>query len=143
MITEQLYYVGLKALITNADGSLLLLQSQRPDGSSYWDLPGGRINKGEDATQAFRREIIEETGLTEVSIGKQIAMEITPVQIPISENETGGLVLAVFACTARIDKDIVTEEGVAFEWCPVPEALARLSKFSEECRGKIKAALEQ
>lgn len=142
MVTEQLYYVGLKALITNAEGDLLLLQTQRPDGSLYWDLPGGRINKGEDVTSAFLREITEETGLTDVSIGRQVAMEITPVQIPIDDNETGGLVLAVFACDATIEKDIVTEEGVTFEWCLVSEALTRLTKFSEECREKIKAALE-
>ena len=143
MVTEQLYYVGVKALITNAVGRLLLLRTQRPDNSYYWDLPGGRINKGEDVESAFLREITEETGLTDVSIGRQIAMEITPVQIPISDTETGGLILAVFACSAALEKDIVTEEGVSFEWCPVPEALTRLSKFSEECREKIKTALEQ
>lgn len=58
--------VGVKALIEDDDGRILLLQRRQPfHGQDFlkWDIPGGRINVEEKQTEALRRELREETGL--------------------------------------------------------------------------------
>ena len=52
------FRVTVKALIYR-DGHILLLR--KPEGE--WDLPGGRLDEGEDPKLALRREIREELGV--------------------------------------------------------------------------------
>lgn len=63
--------VGVKALIEDDDGRILLLQRSQPfRGEDFlkWDIPGGRINVGEELEPALRRELKEETSLALESI---------------------------------------------------------------------------
>lgn len=51
MITKQdedHFHVGVKALIINPEGQMLLLLAKQP-AKVFWDLPGGRMCKGEDS----------------------------------------------------------------------------------------------
>jgi len=56
------------------DGRVLLLQQHHRDG---WTLPGGLINRGEDAGRAVVREVREETGL-DVEVGLPFATLVAP-----------------------------------------------------------------
>jgi 8-oxo-dGTP pyrophosphatase MutT (NUDIX family) len=49
------------ALVRNGSGQVLLVR-RADDG--YWELPGGRIEVGESASNAVIREVAEETGVT-------------------------------------------------------------------------------
>jgi 8-oxo-dGTP diphosphatase len=52
------------AVITRPDGSFLL--GQRPAGKvypGYWEFPGGKVERGEDALSALKRELHEELGI--------------------------------------------------------------------------------
>ena len=53
--------ISAKGVIV-ADDKVLLLRS--PDGN--WDLPGGKVEMGEDILAGFQREVLEETGLVVV-----------------------------------------------------------------------------
>ena len=45
------------------DGSIVMLwQFRHPHGKTHWEIPAGRIDKGESAEQAAVRELREETG---------------------------------------------------------------------------------
>lgn len=65
------YHLVVEAIIRHEDGDFLLLQ-RRPDKASfanYWEFScGGSALTGEMAEQAIRREIKEETGLTQLSL---------------------------------------------------------------------------
>lgn len=59
------YYVGLKILLSNKEGKVLMLKSHSNTGGKFWDLPGGRINKAEHKTplaKIIAREVAEEIG---------------------------------------------------------------------------------
>jgi 8-oxo-dGTP diphosphatase len=49
------------AIINN--GNVLLVRRQNPPLAGLWSLPGGKIEPGETAAQAARREVLEETGI--------------------------------------------------------------------------------
>lgn len=54
------YTVGAMCFIERGDGALLLVQlSYR----SRWGVPGGLLKRGEDPTDAARREVVEEVGV--------------------------------------------------------------------------------
>lgn len=50
---------------------VLMVQHQRQDGTTYWQLPGGGVLPGESLETAVLRELREETGLEGV-VGRQL-----------------------------------------------------------------------
>ena len=59
---EQLFQVGVKALIEDEMGRVLLLKNR-----DFWDMPGGRMDQGEDVRQTLERELTEEIGVNELA----------------------------------------------------------------------------
>lgn len=53
---------GAQAVIVR-DGHVLLGRRAHDPGRGRWDLPGGFLHEAEDAVDALRREVREETGL--------------------------------------------------------------------------------
>ena len=58
--------VSQKAIVINKEGRMLTLfrTETAPTRPNTWDLPGGDLDFGEDATKSVIREIQEETGLS-------------------------------------------------------------------------------
>jgi ADP-ribose pyrophosphatase len=48
--------------VDNAGRILLVRQFRLPAGKYMWELPAGKVDKGEKPLQAARRELVEETG---------------------------------------------------------------------------------
>ena len=73
------------------DGRVLLVRRARPPYRGRWTLPGGRVEPGEDPTQAARREIEEELGLrvealsalTQLTIGASPAWRLQVFVTPV------------------------------------------------------------
>ncbi len=61
------YRKNVAAFIVNKNNEVLLLNPIRSQ-AHYWSLPQGGVEKNESIEEAIRREIKEETGLTEYSI---------------------------------------------------------------------------
>lgn len=55
--------LGVRALVTDAQGRVLLVRHTYVDG---WHLPGGGVDRGESAAAAVARELREEAGLEPV-----------------------------------------------------------------------------
>ncbi|MGO9459375.1 MAG: NUDIX hydrolase [Rhodomicrobium sp.] len=53
---------GVSVAVLQAD-AVLLVQRGKGAYREFWSLPGGAIELGETATEAARRELLEETGL--------------------------------------------------------------------------------
>jgi 8-oxo-dGTP pyrophosphatase MutT (NUDIX family) len=59
-------------LLDESDRLLLLSGDEMADGQSIWFPVGGGIEDGEDAVAAVLREVYEETGRCEVTIGPEV-----------------------------------------------------------------------
>ena len=65
MATNRYIRSGAYALLTSSDHIVLVQASQGPY-QGMWNLPGGGIEFGEPPDVALRRELFEETGLTDI-----------------------------------------------------------------------------
>lgn len=61
------------------DGQIVLIR--RRD-SGLWGLPGGIVDWGEDIPTAAKRELVEETGLKLLSVGRLIGIYSAPQRDP-------------------------------------------------------------
>lgn len=128
MTPDALYYLGVKAILVGPDDRILLLDIPRattPD--RYWDLPGGRVKDGEDPIATLRREILEETSLTAVTIGRQLTIALTPARLATPTGATAGLMFAVHHCTTSQATGLRYEPGVKGKWCTIAEAVELLA----------------
>lgn len=64
IMSTRRFQIAVKALIVRG-GKILVLRRSAGDeiDPGSWEIPGGRLEWGEDAEQALAREVLEETGL--------------------------------------------------------------------------------
>lgn len=86
-MAEQHFQIGVKGLIRNSKGELLMVHlpkwGHNPD---HWDLPGGRMDPGETFLDTLKRELKEELGVTYVGRPKQLMGMLTNITIPVGDN---------------------------------------------------------
>ena len=61
-----------RVLLLDPDDRLFLMKASDPIDPNiepWWQIPGGRIDAGEDSAMAAERELYEETGIDEVTMG--------------------------------------------------------------------------
>jgi len=56
---EKHFQVSVKGLFFDQDNKLMMIQERE----GAWELPGGRVQKGEDLLESLKRECREEMGL--------------------------------------------------------------------------------
>lgn len=125
-MSEDSFHLGIKALIRHDAGSILLLQVNpaklNGERKSYWDLPGGRVQKGDSVTDTLKREVAEETGITDVKSTKEVGMVLANIRIPVGD-DTVGLILGVFECEVSGSSGItISDEHIAYDWFTPQEA---------------------
>ena len=106
-------YVTAKAVVRRGD-ALLLLEERLPDGRTVLDLPGGRLDVGEDVRAGLERELAEELGVGARSIGA------LPVKVWTAVNGRGDGVVAL-AYEVELETGDRTD---AFDHTASPEVLA-------------------
>jgi len=135
-MSEELYHLGVKALIRRDDGAVLLLRvdPQKMGGGEHWDLPGGRVGKGSTVEETLRREVLEETGVSDLTIGKNIGMMFSTWRIKEDGGEFG-LILSVYECTIPRGTTITLGNmHVGYDWFPPAKAARQYiaSKYPPE-----------
>ncbi|MBS0615874.1 MAG: NUDIX domain-containing protein [Verrucomicrobia bacterium] len=131
---EDHFHLGIKALIFNDEGKLLLLKAKK-----FWDIPGGRIHKNESVEAALRREVLEETGLKHIEIIRPFLMILSDIRINLPGGDAG-LIYSTHICKMMENEPIVlSHEHLEYDWldpsvaatllrvpAPFPERLAAL-----------------
>lgn len=117
---EDVYHLGIKGLIRNAAGEILLLKVNpnklKPGQNDYWDLPGGRVQKDSTVAQTLQREIQEETGIDSISNIQEVGMVLSNIRIPVDEDSVG-LILGIYSCEIPNEAEIeISDEHLEFKW---------------------------
>ena len=120
-MTEQLFQIGIKAIIRNDENQILLLKNK-----DYWDIPGGRIDQGEDIETTLLRELNEEIGVNHIA-QKQLWNVVKSVkQLPYGNMMTS-LMLIVYCVQLPADQiPHSCEPGAVLHWVSSEEAANRL-----------------
>lgn len=137
MSNEAIFQLGVKALIQNEAGEVLLLRTDLDkhvgdNTEAFWDLPGGRVQEGDTIEETLRREVLEESGITDVRIDRLIGTFPVDVRLPHSVGQTG-LLLSVYSCVANGSKSIrFSEEHSSMGWYSLEEAIDRIKDWMPE-----------
>lgn len=131
MAQEKLFQVGVKGLIMNSEGKVLVLDSgdwHLKHQSRHWDIPGGRIQEGDGIYETLVREIDEETGIKDVTEAELLTTVVSNFKdIPIGGHKVG-LILMVYKVKIPEKSNIVlSNEHSGFEWVSTKEAGKRLA----------------
>lgn len=119
---ENKTFVAMKAVILNDKNEILIIQESSKDPSrshvGKWDVPGGRLNFGEDPFEGLRREVKEETNLN-VDIMKPLGVSHWR---PQKNNENWYIVATFMLCkTKSIEVKISNFEHDNFKWVNIQE----------------------
>lgn len=116
---EDVFMIGVKAIVRNPEGKILLLESAQ---ASHRTLPGGRIEQGEGTAETLRRELGEEIGVRDFEITSFFAGGVTSRRISQGD-VTRGLALLVYEVKLPADSQIkVGEEYESYGWFYPAEA---------------------
>ena len=130
-MSEDIFQLGVKALIKNKKGEILLLRTNPAKLSAnflnHWDLPGGRLHKGESLLEALKREVAEETGIIDLIIIAQVVSVISNFRIPLKTtpkiSESTGLLLVIYECTLAENVTVkISAEHLEYMWLEVTKA---------------------
>jgi len=121
-------YIIISAFIVQ-DGKLLLIQENQPPDVGKWNLPGGKLDFGENPLDAVKREAYEESGLaftpnvvlginslyrSDVPVGPK---QLHVLRICFSGEATGTVTLEHGEPLDGV------EEIAAYKWVPLQEVL--------------------
>jgi 8-oxo-dGTP diphosphatase len=112
-----------QAIILDPQDRILILR--RPEG--VWQFAGGRLEENETWEQGLRREVEEETGITDLEIG--------PI-LMVDNFEWQGLQLysAYFLCHTRTTAVELSNEHVEFRWLERTDDLHQISFWHANLR---------
>jgi 8-oxo-dGTP diphosphatase len=118
------FRVAAKSFIVNNNNELLLLKRRSNDvmKPGMWEIPGGRLEPGEDPHIGVIRETKEEAGI-DIDV-KQI-MDVR--HFVRSDDQT--ITMLVFLCKALSHEVVLSEEHTEFKWVSMIEAKEQITDF--------------
>lgn len=118
------FRLAAKSFIVNDQNQLLILKRepknvQKPN---IWELPGGRLELGENPIEGMKREIREEAGI-EVDV-------LHPFNVRHFTRADGQVItMLVFLCKAKETAVRLSSEHTAYEWVPISTCKQKLADF--------------
>jgi len=113
-----------RAIILDKKGKILIIKRSDTDSwrPGYWEFPGGKLDEGQDISNALEREVLEETGLVVIPINRVVYCES---KITTTYKKYRGLPYIVLIGIAKKigGKVKLSEEHVDYAWVEINEAL--------------------
>ena len=120
-----------KALIIKDKKALIL--KRRPNDvhkPGKWDIPGGRLEKGENPHDGLKREVQEEVKM-DIEI-------ILPVEVQhFFRDDKQKIALTIFICTTTTDEITLSEEHTEYKWLDLETEQSKFPDWLETTIEKI------
>ena len=105
------------------DRKLLIIRRSPTDTNNpnLWEVPGGKVDTGQDLANAQEREVMEETGLVIQPTARLVTLE----SFMITEGKYAGMLyLALFSITKLVNgKVTLSQEHTDFAWVTYDQML--------------------
>jgi len=121
--------VATKAVTQNSDGKFLIVRE-----GERWQAVGGRLEKGERLEEGLRREVQEETGITDLEVGKVIHVDEWFAK---PEGELKHIVAIFFLCNTKTSVVTLSDEHEEYAWVSADD----LGKYGDSLEPEIKQAI--
>lgn len=140
-MAEAFFQLGQKALIINEKSEVLIVGQHalsKPD-ELWYDLPGGRVDEGEDDLGvALARELMEELQI-EAETHELLTLSLAPKH-PSRKHD---IILAVYHCTITKGDPVPADDIVDYKWIPIDELhTIPASRYTKEIVENFKRQLD-
>ena len=107
------FYVGVKGIIVNKAGQVLVLKKEDEVGKEFWDIPGGRIDSSETISEALKRELKEEI----TNIGDfEVEILLTAKRLERDLKDGNGLLLLYYKVKTDLEEVKISNEHKMHFW---------------------------
>src|SRR5581483_1183004 len=122
MIDEGRFQVGAGIVLRNRSNAKILLIHRHCDqyDGDQWEIPAGRLQQFESIESGLRRELLEETGITDVHIGRILRAFEYMRGDRRAENEVIGIVFEGYTSQEDIT---LSDEHDDYKWLTLDEAI--------------------
>ncbi|MCK5475885.1 MAG: NUDIX hydrolase [Candidatus Pacebacteria bacterium] len=111
---KKIQQVSIKGLLYKEDKILFLRTTE----AKKWELPGGRMDFGENVEQTFKREIKEELGFENVKIGNLLnTWSFTSVREKINYH----FIVFDFEIYTKESKIRLSDEHIEYKWVGIDD----------------------
>jgi len=117
------FRIAVKSFIINKDNNLFLIKRIDNDSHSpgVWEIPGGRLEIGENPFEGLKRETKEETGM-DIEV-------MNPLSVAHFTRDDGqDITLITFLCKPLSESIKLSEEHVEYSWENLKKARDKLHK---------------
>ena len=122
------FRIAVKSFVVNGAYELLLIKRRPndPHKPGVWEIPGGRLELGEDPFEGLRRETQEETGL-EVVVRNPLRVH------HFTRDDGQRITMITFYCTPNSRDVQLSDEHTDYRWSTFEEAYGLIHPaFKEE-----------
>ncbi|MFH1054349.1 MAG: NUDIX domain-containing protein [Candidatus Woesearchaeota archaeon] len=119
--------LAVKSFILNDKDEILLIKRASDDSHapSVWEIPGGRLDPGENPFEGLKRETMEEAGL-EIGIKH-------PIHVDHFTRDDGQIItMVIFLCKPLTNSIRLSKEHTEFEWTSLDSAKLKVHPAFKE-----------
>jgi 8-oxo-dGTP diphosphatase len=112
--------VAVKAIV-NLNGNILIVRRSDTDdvGAGSWELPGGKLDFGEEPANALIREVKEEVGL-------DITVENIAYVTSFMSDPTRQVIIIAYQCNTNQENIVLSTEHTEYIWANKEEVIEYL-----------------